>query len=1071
MKTLRTVLGPLAVALAAAGFLFTAAGPGSAEPSKEELLWRYRNLGKAYFETPTTVAQAVPELKKALDLAPESFRERLNYGLALLRSGATKEAIVEIGRAQKQDPASPYTWFNLGVAYKREAEYPKAIEQFEGMIRLVPDEPVSHYNLGLLYKLTSREEDALKEFQTAARLDANFVAPRFQLYNVYRLNGNEAAAAKALAAFQDAKNRQKAAGEESEDVEWCYYAELYDPILATQATPPPFVPGVKFEARALAGKAAGLLAMDAVGEGGADLLAWSSEGVSLYRGGKDLVADSGLDGLKGVLAVAAGDLDNDGLADLVILTETAPLLYRNLKGRFELKKDAGLPAGRFEAALWADFDHDYDNDLFLFGAKSALLRNEQGALRDYTSHFPFVEGRATEAVAFRVIPDSKSLDFAVVYADRAGALYRDQMRGVYQAVPLPAAPAGARELRAADLDNDSWIDLAFAGGFALNRDGKFEARTAPAAGPFALADLENRGALDFIAAGAVHPNAGAGQFGAAQPVAALGSVTAWAQADFDADGRWDLAAANADGGLRVLLNRTETANEWLRVRLTGVKNPKTAAGAEVEVKAGARYQKMIYGGPPLVFGLGPEKQADAIRISWPNGLIQNQPNEKTARTAAYQEAPRLSGSCPMVFAWNGREFQYISDVLGVAPLGASSGDGSYFPVDSDEYLQLPEGALALRGGRYEVRITEELHETTYIDQVRLIAVDHPSSVEIFTNDKFKAPPFPEFRLFGVSRRVYPRAARGAGGRDVLDAVRRRDRVYDVGFEHDYAGRAAMHALELDFGPQAARGNRAALVLNGWIDWADGSTFMAEAQGGAGLVMPYLQVKDASGQWRTVIEDMGVPSGGPKTIVVDLTGKFLSASRQVRIVTNTCLFWDEVFLTEDAAAPPVRMTALDPDAASLNLRGFSRLVLDAKREQPEAYEYARWTPEAPWNPVPGLYTRYGDVRDLTLTADDFLVIMGVGDELRVTFDPRGLPPLAPGVKRDFLLLVDGWSKDADANTAFSQTVEPLPFHGMSQYPYPAAERFPDDAAHRAWRERYNTRRSAPLVQKLARARLR
>ena len=49
--------------------------------------------------------------------------------------------------------------------------------------------------------------------------------------------------------------------------------------------------------------------------------------------------------------------------------------------------------------------------------------------------------------------------------------------------------------------------------------------------------------------------------------------------------------------------------------------------------------------------------------------------------------------------------------------------------------------------------------------------------------------------------------------------------------------------------------------------------------------------------------MGVPSGGPKTIAVDLTGKFLCASREIRIVTNVCLFWDEMFLSEDTAAPP------------------------------------------------------------------------------------------------------------------------------------------------------------------------
>ena len=94
-----------------------------------------------------------------------------------------------------------------------------------------------------------------------------------------------------------------------------------------------------------------------------------------------------------------------------------------------------------------------------------------------------------------------------------------------------------------------------------------------------------------------------------------------------------------------------------------------------------------------------------------------------------------------------------------------------------------------------------------------------------------------------------------------------------------------------------------------MDWADGSTFLgASQQSKDGLVLPYLQVKDAAGDWQTVIEDMGIPSGKPKTIAVDLTGKFLSASREVRIVTNLCVYWDEIFLIENASAPPVKLTA-------------------------------------------------------------------------------------------------------------------------------------------------------------------
>src|SRR3954471_10359387 len=92
-------------------------------------------------------------------------------------------------------------------------------------------------------------------------------------------------------------------------------------------------------------------------------------------------------------------------------------------------------------------------------------------------------------------------------------------------------------------------------------------------------------------------------------------------------------------------------------------------------------------------------------------------------------------------------------------------------------------------------------------------------------------------------------------------------------------------------------------------------------------------------------------------------------------------------------------------------------------------------------------------------------MGSGDEIRLRFSADRLPPLKNGWTRDFLLLVDGWAKDADANTAFSQSVEPLPFHAMSAYPYPPSEHYPDDALHRDYRERYNTRPALRLLRPL------
>jgi len=545
---------------------------------------------------------------------------------------------------------------------------------------------------------------------------------------------------------------------------------------------------------------------------------------------------------------------------------------------------------------------------------------------------------------------------------------------------------------------------------------------------------------------------------------ALAAFEPAAMADFNLRGRLESVAVSKDGALTLDHDVTPAYGNWIEIALAGIKNAKLALDAKVEVKAGDFYQKAIYRGTPVLFRLGARTQIDTVRITWPNGLIQNETQLPVNRLAPIKEAPRLSGSCPMIFTWNGERFDFITDVLGVAPLGASSGDGQYFPVDHDEYVSIPGERLRPRNGHYEIRVTEELREVSYIDQIKLIALDHPAATGIVTNEKFKSPPFPEFRLYGADPRIYPVKAVDDQGHDVLPAIRHRDQIYPDAFARDHAGVAEMHRLDLDFG-SAAPSNRAVLVLSGWVDWADGSTFLGAMQAHQDLTFPYIQVKDAAGNWKTVVEDMGIPSGKPKTMAVDLTGKFLSSSREVRIITNLCVYWDEIFLVENSAAPPTHMTTVPNVAADLHFRGFSKATIHPERKQPERFDYQNVSFTSMWNPTAGNYTRYGDVETLLAEADDRMVIMGSGDEIRLLFDASALPPLAAGWKRDFLLLVDGWAKDADANTAYSQTVLPLPFHAMSRYPYPASEHFPQDPLHEAYLRDYLTRPALRLIRSL------
>lgn len=1056
------------------GLSASAAMLADSKTALEARFTRYRTLGKAFYENPTTQAQAVEQFRLAWKLKPSSNVERLNYGLALLRAAKIKEGIAELEAVQKADPSLPHTWFNLGIEFKKQGETDKAIAQFEQMAKMVPTEPITQYNLGVLYKLAGRTEESIAKFRSASRLDPNLAAAHFQLFNAFRQSGNREEAQKELAAFQEIKKQQEASGN-TEDVEWSLYSEIYEVVDEKLSAENTAGPVLRFTAAKLVGaadpKTAGLHVMDTDADGTPDLLVRSAAGILVYKGGS-VAVDAGLGAVKEVLGVVAGDYDNDGFADLCVLASQGAALYHNAKGTFR-KADIALPPGRFNAAAWIDYDHDYDLDLILLGKQSVLLRNQgRAGFVDRTSDFPFQPGEAIEAVNFRLIPDSKSLDLVVAYATKPPVIYHDRLGGRFEPEVLSALTAGLRGWQVTDLNNDSYLDLVFRTGggamVAFNRGGKIGVsdplgRTGDA---FVLVDFENRGLLDFLQSNARSRSLGAGRFEAAKPVPALPAAAVWVEADFNNDGRTDLAAVLGDGTLQRFTNTTLTPNKWLRVGLTGIKNLKLAPGSEVEVKAGGLYQKKVYRGVPVLFGLRALPQADTVRITWPNGLIQNEVRQLPAKRYNYQEAQRLSGSCPVIWTWNGSEFEYITDVLGVAPLGAASGGGEYFPTDHDEYIAIPAESLKPRGGKLEIRITEELSEVTYLDRVTLIAVDHPSETAVYVNEKWKSPPFPEFRLYGARHPKYPVRALDERGKDVTWLLLKKDGNYPDTFPRNLNGVAAPHHLDLDFG-DAAPDNRSVLILNGWVDWADGSTFLAQAQdSAAGLQPPKLQVKDRAGVWVTVIEDMGMPDGKPKTITVDLTGKFLSKSREVRIVTNLCVFWDEIFLSEDAGTPETRLTGLTPAEADLHFRGFSHTVIHPQRKQPERFLYARPAASSLWNPTPGMYTRYGKVEQLLSEADDRLMIMGSGDEVRLWFDAVRLPALTPGWRRDYLLRVEGWAKDRDANTAFSQTVEPLPFRGMSRYPYPAAESYPDSSFLSEYRKEYNTRPALRLIRPLA-----
>src|SRR5260370_18567648 len=194
-------------ALAASGLAWMLLAQ-TARPDQSQL-WHYRNLGKAFYENPTTQRQAVDEFKKALALAPGSVRERVNYGVALLGAGDVTGGLEELRKVQKTDSKLPHTWFNLGIAVKKQGELDAALTQFEGMPKLVPDEPITHYQMASILKARGDQAAAVKEFEIARRLDPRLAAPHFQLYGLYRQPHRAWEAAGGVRIFQENKKQQE----------------------------------------------------------------------------------------------------------------------------------------------------------------------------------------------------------------------------------------------------------------------------------------------------------------------------------------------------------------------------------------------------------------------------------------------------------------------------------------------------------------------------------------------------------------------------------------------------------------------------------------------------------------------------------------------------------------------------------------------------------------------------------------------------------------------------------------------------------------------------------------------
>jgi len=342
----------------------------------------------------------------------------------------------------------------------------------------------------------------------------------------------------------------------------------------------------------------------------------------------------------------------------------------------------------------------------------------------------------------------------------------------------------------------------------------------------------------------------------------------------------------------------------------------------------------------------------------------------------------------------------------------------------------------------------------YLDQVKLLAVDHPAELDVYPNEYFASnPPYPPFKVV-VSRGARPpTAAQDEHGHNVLPDLLAHRYFGDFGLTQ-FAGFAKLHSLELDLGEPYA-GGPLWLLLHGEVEYYSANSMYAASQAGVESISPYVEALDANGKWIRVIDDMGFPAGGPRTMTADLTGKLPPGTQRIRISTNLQIYWSSILIDRTSQDRDVRLTAIPLARADLGFHGFP-LKIEGAPPGNVLYVYEKVSATGPYTRPAGTYTRYGDVLPLLTSLDDRLVVFGSGDEVALDFDPSKLPALPEGWSRDYFFVANGYEKDMDFYAYDFTRVDPLPFRDMGSYPYPADKSFPLDDTHLKYLLEYNTR---------------
>ncbi|MFZ9914597.1 MAG: FG-GAP-like repeat-containing protein [Phycisphaerales bacterium] len=741
-----------------------------------------------------------------------------------------------------------------------------------------------------------------------------------------------------------------------------------------------------------------------------------------------------------------GDIDADGRVDCYACCNGGNrLLLQQADGSFRDATDSAKARGRMtlcpDGAL-ADLDHDGDLDIFLLGGDSAnelLVNNLDGTFREIGAQAGIATSeRGPRSVMVSDLDYDRDADIVVINStpphevllnDRLWKWSPGLAPGVTEK-QIGEDALGAAVVELADIPLRRIVLVASS---YLKLPTRIEPFAANRGVEVGTADVTGDGHVDIVLSGldrvSVHDTAGREVFSMPAAEGAVHTQLVMLEPEKGASllslrvgkpplvrdpgaGRGNIAAVSFSG-------RTDPSQS-MRSNTSGI-GTSYAARVGTEWFGGETFRTHTGRGQslaPVAIGMGPFDAADFIEIEWSDGVFQTELDVRAGGRHAIAETQRQISSCPVLFAWNGREMRFVTDVLGVGGVGYLLEPGVYSEPRPWEFLVLPEPALVPReDGSLSLALAEPMEESCMLDAVRLRAVDLPEGWDIAPDERLAiGGAAPTGELVAWRRAWLPQGSEALASVDLV--------APDVG-AHDprFIGRlAGEQSVELEFGTAIDAISEPWLVIDGWVEYPYCQTMFAAWQAGAKYRAPSLEARAADGTWTTLVEEWGYPAGMPRRMALPVPREKLPAgATALRLRTNMEVYFDSVRLVAREPLPSAPFE-LELARATLASVGFARRTTGPQKQP--FYDRGDLLPLWDCRFQRGLYTDLGDVRAQLSATDGEIVVFGPGEE--VAFDFAAAPaPAATGSVRRYILESRGWCKDMDLFTKDGETIAPLP----------------------------------------------